>query len=487
MGKEPNVIIIHADQHRRDCIGCYGNPQVKTPNIDALASDGVIYTQHYATFPVCTPSRYSLLCGQYPHQHLGWGNHCTLLPGLATFPKVMKAAGWHTDAVGKMHFTPTYLDVGFERMVLAEQDGDGRFDDDYHTYLMEKGLIDRTDIIDQRREYRAKASQEYWDNHGAVASNLSAEDYSTGYITREALKALDGWDVSRPNLLMVGYVKPHHPDDPPKEYADRYDPDLLELLPGYIEQISEDDYDRHKGYHDHRLLSPERLKKVMAYYYANITMIDDGVGQIVSALKAKGLFDNTIVIYTSDHGDYLGYHHMWGKGGYMYDPVIGIPLIIRNPYNNKKGHNDGLSSNVNFAPTLLRLCGLDVPKGMRDKNITTSEGDQFVIAEHKYKGVQFEYMVRSREYKLLLCSDWQNRRFYDLVNDPYELNNLADDPAYAQQILTHEQYLIKEILFDNHSVEYRDDYAPVVNHKTYEETMQRREKVAKYYKQKLDD
>jgi arylsulfatase A-like enzyme len=143
MDKKPNVLIIHADQHRFDCLGCYGNAQIKTPNIDALAADGVLYTRHFSTYPVCTPSRYSMLSGLYAHSHHGWGNHCTLAPGFPTFPKALRAAGYKTAAVGKMHFTPTYLDVGFDKMVLAEQDGDGRFDDDYHTYLMERGLIDK--------------------------------------------------------------------------------------------------------------------------------------------------------------------------------------------------------------------------------------------------------------------------------------------------------------------------------------------------------
>ena len=141
--QHPNILLIHADQHRFDCLGAYGHPDIRTPNIDALAADGVRYENSFCPFPVCTPSRYSLLSGQYVHQHRGWDNHCTLPPGTETFPAILKQAGYKTAAVGKMHFTPTYLDVGFDEMVLAEQDGPGRWDDDYHRQLCVMGPCGR--------------------------------------------------------------------------------------------------------------------------------------------------------------------------------------------------------------------------------------------------------------------------------------------------------------------------------------------------------
>ena len=118
--RRPNVLILHVDQLRFDCLGIYGNPDVKTPNIDRLASDGVRYVNSFCAFPVCTPSRYSLLSGRYVHEHAGWDNRSTLSPKIATFPRIFRAAGYRTKAVGKMHFTPTYLDVGFDELMLAE-------------------------------------------------------------------------------------------------------------------------------------------------------------------------------------------------------------------------------------------------------------------------------------------------------------------------------------------------------------------------------
>jgi hypothetical protein len=138
----------------------------------ALAGDGVVFENHFCPYPVCTPSRYSLLTGLYARQNLGLNNRCTLPAGVPTLPRLLKSRGYQTAAVGKMHFTPAYLDVGFDRMALAEQDGEGRFYDDYHRDLMAHGLIDDVDLIDQRREFRAHASPEYFGSFGTRESDL---------------------------------------------------------------------------------------------------------------------------------------------------------------------------------------------------------------------------------------------------------------------------------------------------------------------------
>ena len=152
-----HILIVHTDEHRIDCLGASGNKEIKTPHIDSLAADGVRFNNSFCSFPVCTPSRYSLLSGLPVHEHQGWDNHCTLRPGTPTFASVLRQAGYATKAVGKMHFAPTYLDVGFAQMELAEQDGPGRWDDDYHRYLRQLGLVDANDLEDQRSEYRRGA------------------------------------------------------------------------------------------------------------------------------------------------------------------------------------------------------------------------------------------------------------------------------------------------------------------------------------------
>ncbi|MCP3884840.1 MAG: sulfatase-like hydrolase/transferase, partial [Propionibacteriaceae bacterium] len=230
-----NILLIHTDQHRADCLGVAGNPDIQTPNIDALAAEGVHYTNHFCTYPVCTPSRTSLLTGLYCHQHGVLGNSGTLAPGLATFPRILRDAGYRTTAIGKMHFNPTYLDVGFDRMLLAEQCGPGHLDDDYHRGLMAEDLWDVEDTQDQVFEYRQHASAGYWQSTGAIESSLDEAHSATTWIGDRAVEELGDWGQDG-NLLMVGFIKPHHPHDPPAPWSSMYDPQALTLLPGWTEE-----------------------------------------------------------------------------------------------------------------------------------------------------------------------------------------------------------------------------------------------------------
>ena len=200
---KPNVLWIMADQHRADCIGAYGNRDVQTPNIDDLAADGVRFEQCFCASPLCTPSRYSILTGLYPHQHLGWDNQSSIPADLQTMPRELRRAGYHTAAVGKMHLSPTYLDVGFDQMTLCEQNGSGRYEDDYHAYLRTHDLIDSVDLMDQEDTYRNMASPDYWASFGAMTSNLDDEHHSTSWIGRHALSEIQGWRPERQNFLLA--------------------------------------------------------------------------------------------------------------------------------------------------------------------------------------------------------------------------------------------------------------------------------------------
>lgn len=455
-----NILILHADQHRQDCIGCYGNPDVRTPWIDSLAADGVRYNQHYTVYPVCTPSRYSLLCGQYPHQHTAWNNESTLPEGIPTFPQLLREKGWRTAAVGKMHMTPTYQDVGYTRMKLAEQNGQGRFEDDYHTWLMEEGLIDAIDLTDQVDSIRKTAGQKYYDHFGAFESDLDEKHHSTSWITEQALEELEQWDPEGNNLLFVGYIKPHHPFDPPAPYSTLYQPEELALLPGYTPSILERDSAMGSGFFDYRTLSEERLRRIMANYYGTITQIDDQIGRILSRLKEKGLYEDTLIVYTSDHGEYLGYHHLLLKGNYLYEPLAKIPLIIKYPQDMARaGVSESLCENIDLTSTLLAVCGVSPSDGMRGIDLAACpEGREFAFSEGQY-GTDANpcvgYMIRSRRYKLLVMGSLEQALFFDLEKDPCELENRAEDPAYAAELERHRQALIQKLLFEGVSVNHR--------------------------------
>ena len=484
---QPNILIIHSDQHRIDCIGAYENKDIQTPNIDFLAKEGVLYQNSYSSLPVCTPSRYSLLSGMYVHQHKGWTNHSTLNPAIETFPDVLKSAGYKTKAIGKMHFAPTYLDVGFEEMILAEQDGPGRWDDDYHRDLMNNNLADKIDLEDQRQEYRKNAPEHYWRSYGTASTNLPEKYYSTNWIANHTLETIENWDESGSNMLMVGFIKPHHPFDPPKKWTEMYDPDSLELLPGWIEKPINYDLEEHSGYFKNLALNEDALRKSMTYYYASITQIDFEIGRIINVLKDKGLYDNTIIIYTSDHGEHLGYHHQILKGGHLYESIMKVPLIIKYPKSQYAGiKNNKLVSNVDLAPTILNTAGLKIPKAMSGRNLTDSSFNREYVCAEGWMGNQT--MARSKKFKLIRKRDGKSL-FFNLETDPLEMNNLYNDTDYKDEIESHVEAIINWQGTDSLFAEnYIDEYAPIINQPNATKYNDgHRDKIIEYFRLKMSE
>lgn len=428
-GEPVHVLIVHADQCRFDCLGAYGNKEIKTPHIDSLAADGVRFNNSFCSFPVCTPSRYSLLSGLPVHEHQGWDNHCTLRPGTPTFASVLRQAGYATKAVGKMHFAPTYLDVGFAEMELAEQDGPGRWDDDYHRYLRQLGLVDANDLEDQRSEYRRGARQTYWDSFGALPSNLQEKDYSTTWIADRGMETLQKWTREKPALLMIGFIKPHHPFDPPEPWAHRYDPEKISLLPGWTPQMFAHDV---RGYFNNADLTEAAVRRCAAMYYASISEIDEQVGRMVALLKSKGLYENTMIVFTSDHGEYLGFHHQLLKSGQMYDPLAKVPLIVKLPGNRMAGSvSDKLVSNIDVAPTVLKIAGCKLPSEMKGLDLT----DKVAVRDIVFCETSDTVMARSQTRKLLYNTRNPARSlFFDLQHDPLEMTNAYAEPTFQKDV-----------------------------------------------------
>jgi arylsulfatase A-like enzyme len=481
--QKTNVIIIHTDQHRQECLGVYGNKDIKTPRIDAIAADGVLYDNHFCCFPVCTPSRYSLLSGMYASVHRGLNNSCTLPQGVATFAKELRNAGYRTAAVGKMHFTPTYPDAGFDFLTLAEQDGMGRFDDDYHKYLRDCGLLDEIDLYDQRSEYRKNAPAEYFGSFGAGCSDLACEHHSTTYITNSAVEQIGQFRADGGNLLMVGYIKPHHPFDPPEPYSSMYDPDSLTLLDGYAERMDDIDWERGGHYFDSRNLTENRLRTVMSQYYGAITHIDDGVGKIMDKLKEKGIYEDSLIIFTSDHGEYLGFRHLLLKGNFMYDPLVKIPLIIKYPASwQKTGVDNSLSSNIDIAKTILSVCGISAPGSMQAFDLTRELRREVAVCESSH--IRSEYMARTKEFKLLVSDNFKSCRFFDLVNDPLETTDLSGDTNHKNAIAELKGLLVEEMMMHANKSAYRNPGEPLAGGLANAEAESGREAMIAYMREK---
>jgi len=482
-GSRPNVLFVLVDQHRIDCSGAYDNAQVRTPNIDALASEGTRFNNSFCPYPVCTPSRYSLFSGRYVHEHRGWTNHCTLPPGTETWPELLRAAGYRTGCAGKMHFTPTYLDIGLAQMQLSEQNGPGRWDDDYHRMLRERGLIDANDLEDQEKEFREHAREVYWETFGALPSNLPEGVHSTTWIGDRTVEVLEGWSGGG-NLFVASFIKPHHPFDPPKAWAERYDPEQLDILPGWTDERPEQDVELQKGYFPFEGLTTTSLRRVMAHYYATIQHIDHQVGRMVDVLKRKGIYDNTLIVYTSDHGEYMGCHHQLLKGGYMYDPLVKVPLIVRYPGAVNGGAvSDAMVTNLDLAPTILRQCGVEPSDGMHGNDLAASDGRDIIFSE-SHQGAQV--MARTKTRKLIRHDGVKRSFLYDLEKDPNETLNRYDDPAYEGDVRALETALA-EWRPDPLPETYLNQDAPQIDQPNVPPDLSHRDAMMAYTREKMAD
>jgi arylsulfatase A-like enzyme len=267
------------------------------------------------------------------------------------------------------------------------------------------------------------------------------------------MDAIDRWDDSRPELLMIGFVKPHHPFDPPAAWASMYNPQKLDVLPGWMDHGLLRDSFQMPGWLENRRLTLPKYKKILAYYYALISEIDHHVGRFVAKLREKSLYENTMIVFTTDHGDYMGYHHMILKGNHMYEPVMKIPLVIKYPGGGMAGiENTALSVNTDIAATILSAAGVepvDQMRGACDLGSGPHAGHDVVIS---FERLGARAMVRHGNYKLqvdtILESEntfhWgsivppRGELLFDLDKDPYEVRDIsAENPEIVAHLKKH--------------------------------------------------
>jgi arylsulfatase A-like enzyme len=325
--------------------------------------------------------------------------------------------------------------------------------------------MDLDDAIDQRAEFRSRASEEYWRTFGAMRSNLPEAWHSTTWIGDRAVRQLEAWHSATGNVLYASFIKPHHPFDPPAPWDTMYDPASLTIPPGWTEALPAED-DTGRAYFPNEKLDETTLRRVMAHYYGSISHIDQQVGRMVEALKRRGLYDRTLIVFTADHGEYLGFHHMLLKGGRMYEPLTRVPLLIKYPEHGRPSVHGGevrqtLVSNVDVAPTIVHACGLVPHPQMRGLDLSNPASDRDAVFVEGGRGGR--YMVRTRQHKLLLAPEPAQTGFYDLEADPLELDNRFQDPACQDTIRDLRDRLAQWMLFDSPTPSYVDDQAPVID------------------------
>ena len=448
MADRPNIILIITDQQRYDSINALGFPWVDTPNLDRLVQDGSSFDNCFITAPSCAPARASLFTGYWPHvtgvlQNADLWRH--------SWVERMADAGYHCVNIGKMHSFPYETPLGFhERYVVENKDRylEGR----YYFDEWDKALRARGEVKQQRELYRQWPG--YRESLGAFDWKLPADLHPDFFVGDMARWWLESYPQTQPLFLQVGFPGPHPPYDPLPEYAQPY---LERELP--LQEVRQDDLDgqpsplkqlrEHNFATDHdavvHLPEPTQAQRhrQRAYYLANVTMIDEKIGQLMQALDEQGYLENSIVIFTSDHGDCLtdhGHSQKWT----MYDTIMRVPLIVWAPGRVDAGLRIlGMCQLMDVGRTVLELAGVAPPTDMQAESLvpalcaeTLSDWSprELVFAEHPADGIYegpYMTMVRSRHWKLVHFLDSDEGQLFDLQNDPDEFHNLWDEPAVA--------------------------------------------------------
>lgn len=446
MPKQPNIVFIITDQQRYDTIGALGYPHVDTPNLDRLASEGVHLTGCYAAAPSCVPARASLFSGYYPHTTGVLNNAASWQRGWISD---LAAAGYDCVNIGKMHTQPMDAPAGFRaRCVVENKDRSmarrGRdFVDEWDKAIRRAGLEKPgLPTYGQLNDYADRLGAYDWPLPRHLHSDVFVGEQAADWITRSRLEA--------PFFLQVGFPGPHPPYDPPKEDVAPYlERDLqirpmpkgdLETQPVAFRKLAA----KHAaGDHDavrHKIdANPQERHRQRAYYLANVTLIDTEVGRIVEALEAIGELANTIIVFTSDHGDSLGDHGHSQKWT-MYEEVVRLPLIIWGPGQfPARGAISGLFQHMDIAPTLFDLVGVGFPAGREAVSFAPAlQGRPFQGRDAIYceqgRDVVFQFsdfvsMVRTGRWKYVHLIDEEFGQLFDLHEDPHEERNLWSDPA----------------------------------------------------------
>ncbi|NKB51147.1 MAG: sulfatase-like hydrolase/transferase [Rhizobiaceae bacterium] len=489
MKKSPNFLFFITDQQRADWLGCAGHKVVKTPNIDSIAEQGVRLSNFNVAMPVCMPNRASLLTGRYPSVHGLRYNGCVFPRRANTFVDVLRAGGYATAAIGKSHLQPFTSqppvrpevfeagaikeawkpddeDYGLEEPDRFAQDEPAEFGDDYYGYQHVDMVTSHGDQAGGHYQqwFRKNAIRTgkdwswYHDPSNELKHNYSAEQayrtpipedlYPTSFIRDRAMDYLASRAGSdQPFFTFVSFPDPHHPFNPPGKYWDMYQPDQFDLDIRYTDHITPPPPLKYQYEMFQRGELPQvkqavhmdteqAIRESMALTAGMITMVDDAIGSIVEGLKQSGHYENTVICFNSDHGDYLGDSDLLLKGPWQRDSIVKVPFIWSDPATRKHGQSDALASTVDIAPTILNRAGLAPYFGIQGRSLLPVLNDGVsvrddLLVEHNDSGPRmgFEPTARVRSlltenWRLTVYKDEDWGELFDIENDPTQVKNL---------------------------------------------------------------
>lgn len=437
MEQKPNILLITTDQQRFDTISALGNPVIFTPHMNWLCDEGIAFTRCYADCPICMPSRATIMTGKRGYTTGCVGNYGDKLPMRFTpdtLPHILTLNGYQTRGVGKMHFEPARANYGFEHIDLA---------------------------LNYYREMAAHPEKGLPKEHGngenevePVISTVSEAESLTQWTAKKTIDFLETRDPTRPFFCWTSFTKPHPPLDPCKNYWDLYDTD--EMPDPVMGDWSEDLDKIPTGYlkttwvlNNIDRLSPRQVKKIRRAYYALITQVDYAMGLIFARLRELGLMENTWIIFTSDHGDMMGDHHMGAKFVF-HEGAAHVPLLIRPPFApSNRPEGVGVTSGrlvemADIFPTILSIAGVPCPEGVDGEDILAVRDQK--REELFYGNVENNFFTVMDGYKKYMWTSFGGGELlFDLETDPYEQRNLAALPASAGELERFRGLLVRHL------------------------------------------
>ncbi len=410
----PNILVIHTDQQAVWTIGVHGGTAVATPHIDRLARDGAIFTNCHTVSAVCTPSRGCFMTGLYPHQHGAFTNNATLDPGVVTWPEMLRRGGYRTGYVGKWHLDGP-LRPGFVHPARGFGFTDTRF-------MFNRGHWKR--MWDRPRIGEPGVGPEIGDE----------DEYTTDWLTTKALDFIsDG--AGEPFALMLSIPDPHTPFRVREPYASMFAPEEMPMpeswkdpaVPAWARQ-----HEATWGGSDQE--NKRKLQEWRATYLGMVACIDDNVGRLLDHLDAQGLTENTLVVFTSDHGEYLGEHGLMGKN-LLYRSAYHIPCLTRLPGAIPAGASvERLITQNDFAATFSALAGVDAPPGSTSRDLRPLLGGESIHWRdevHQHHPSHSLAGLITPHWHLILHREGEHRLF-DLAADTDEMTDLSADPTCAE-------------------------------------------------------
>ena len=443
--RKPDVLVILTDQWSPLYVS-WDNPQVRTPNLDGIAREGMIFDACYSTSPICMPSRVSLITGLYPHNqgHALWGNATGYYAPAESAPmfRDIQRAGYTTAQIGKTHWTAGpdwkrefktvddyFRALGLDRVVDIPGPPDSERDrNPYALHLKQRGLLEAV-ASDMRQRYVR------WEFEPR-ASVVNPEDYHDSFVTGQAEEFIRAQANEKPFCLVVSLHSPHPPLDAPGEFATMYDPEKL-TLPANVPASFK---------RENRTLDQAEVRKLLANYLGKISLVDHCVGRLVEAMKARGTWDDALVIFTADHGEMMGAHGALTKGRF-YEESVRVPLVMRRPGQVRTGRTKALAQMMDVYPTIVEAIGGEVAPGRFAKSllpVATGKKDTVRALAVSEIGNTPPLRIMARDQRFKYWADDEREYLFDLQADPLEMHDLAGASEHRdtlnemrRQLLTH--------------------------------------------------